>query len=147
MSGQATIEQLSDHPSALPLVARWVWETWPTKTYEQTVESLDDPERCPPTLIAVTVRQPVGVISFGRYRRADDSVDTLWINSLYVLEEARSGGLGSRLLTAAVDSAGSVADELYVYTDIAPWYERRGWTVIESTDVNSVLHRGLAHTT
>ena len=48
----ATIGPLSDHPSALPVVARWVWETWGSKTYEETVASLDDPENCPPTVVA-----------------------------------------------------------------------------------------------
>jgi len=139
-----TIEPLSDHPSVLPVVARWVWETWGSKTYEETVASLDDPEDCPPTLIALATGQPVGVVGFGRFRRADDTVETLWINALYVIEAERSRGLGSRLVSAAIDLAGSWVEELYVYTDVPAWYEHRGWTVIESTDGDSVLRRRLS---
>ena len=135
----AIIGPLSDHPSALPVVARWVWETWGTKTYEETVASLDDPEDCPPTLIALASGRPVGVVGFGRFRRADDTVETLWINALYVAEAERSRGLGSQLLSAAIDLAGSWVEELYVYTDVPTWYEHRGWTIIESTDGDSVL--------
>ncbi|MGB5187030.1 MAG: GNAT family N-acetyltransferase [Acidimicrobiia bacterium] len=139
-----TIEPLSDHSSALPVVARWVWETWGSKTYEETVASLDDPENCPPTLIAVADARPVGVIGFGRFRRADDMVETLWINALYVAEAERSGGLGSQLLSAAIGLAGSWAEELYVYTDVPTWYEHRGWIVIDSTDGGTVLSRSLS---
>jgi len=135
----ATIEPLSDHPFALSVVARWVWATWGSKTYEETVASLDDPENCPPTLIAVASGRPVGVVAFGRFRRADDTVETLWINAMYVVEAERDRGLGSRLLSAAIDLAGSWVEQLYVYTDLPTWYEHRGWTVIESTGGDSVL--------
>jgi GNAT superfamily N-acetyltransferase len=134
-----TIEPLSDHPSALPVVARWVWQTWGSKTYEETVASLDDPENCPPTFVAVASDRTVGVVGFRRFRRADDTVETLWINALYVAEAERSRGLGSQLLSAAIDLAGSWVEELYVYTDVPTWYEHRGWTVIESTGGDSVL--------
>ena len=137
------IEPLSDHPAALPAAARWVWETWGSKTYEETVASLDDPENCPPTLIALTSGEPVGVIGFGRFRRADDTVETLWINALYVVEAERSRGLGSQLLSAAVGLADPWTDRLYVYTDVPTWYEHRGWAVIESDD-GSVLRTALA---
>jgi len=140
----ATIEPLSDHPSALPVVARWVWETWGSKTYEETVASLDDPEDCPPTLIAVAGGRPVGVVGFGRFRRVDEPVETLWINALYVVEAERSRGLGSRLVSAAIDLAGSWVEELHVYTDVPTWYEHRGWTVIESSDGDSVLRHRLS---
>jgi len=139
-----TIEPLSDHPFALPVVARWVWQTWGSKTYEETAASLDAPENCPPTLIAVASGRPVGVVGFGRFRRADDTVETLWINALYVAEAERSRGLGSQLLSAAIGLAGSWAKELYVYTDVPTWYEHRGWTDIESTDGGTVLSRSVS---
>jgi GNAT superfamily N-acetyltransferase len=139
----STIERLSDYPDVLPVIARWVWETWPTKTYKQTFESLDDHDGRPSTLIAMLDQRPVGVLGFGLFRRDGDSVDTLWINALYVVEEERSRGVGSRLVAAAVETARQQADELYVFTDIAPWYERRGWTIIEVTDEDTVLCRSL----
>ncbi len=94
----STIERLSDYPDVLPVVARWVWETWPTKTYEQTFESLDDHDARPSTLIAMLDQRPVGVLGFGLFRRDGDSVDTLWINALYVVVGERSRGLGLSLL-------------------------------------------------
>jgi GNAT superfamily N-acetyltransferase len=121
-----TIEPLSDHPLALPIAGQWIWETWPTKTLDQTIELLDQPRHCPPTLIALIDKRPVGVLGFGRWRQPNETVDSLWINSLYVIEDERSRRLGSRLLATAVESASSFADELNVLTDIPIWYERRG---------------------
>ena len=142
---QASIEPLSDHPSALPIAARWVWETWRSKTYDETLASLDNPDDCPPTLIAIDAgRQPVGVLGFGRFRRAEDATATLWINVLYVVEEQRSRGVGSRLLVAAIDRAQSWTELLYIYTDVPGWYENRGWTAIESTDDGTVLSLSLS---
>lgn len=136
----ATIESLSDHPSALPVAARWVSDTWGSKTYDETLASLDNPENCPQTLIAIKPgRQPVGVLGFGRFRRSEDTTATLWINVLYVVEGQRSRGVGSRLLLAAIDRAEPWTERLYVYTDVPGWYENRGWTAIEATDDGTVL--------
>jgi GNAT superfamily N-acetyltransferase len=129
----ATIGPLTDHPSALPVVARWVWETWGSKTYEETIASLDDPDECPPTLIALASGRPVGVVGYGRFRRVDDTVETLWINALYVLETEGCRGIGSRLLSATIELADPWTDRLYVYADVSAWYENRGWTVVETT--------------
>ena len=142
---QASIEPLSDHPSVSPVAARWVWVTWGSKTYDETLASLDNPENCPPTLIAINSgRQPVGVLGFGRFRRAEDATASPWINVLYVVEEQRSRGVGSRLLLAAIDHTQSWTERLYVYTDVPGWYENRGWTAIESTDDGTVLSLSLS---
>jgi GNAT superfamily N-acetyltransferase len=140
----ATIELLSDHPLALRIAARWIWESWPTKTLDETIVLLDQPKHCPPTLIALIDKRPVGVLGFGRWRHPDETADSLWINSLYVIEDERSSGLGSRLLASAVESASAFADELNVLTDIPIWYERRGWETIEVADEGSVLRRSVA---
>ena len=139
-----TIEPLSDHPLALPIAAQWIWETWGTKTLDQTIELLNQPKDCPPTLVALAGTRPVGVLGFGRWRRTDETVDSLWINSLFVIEDERSRRLGSRLLATAVESASSFAEELNVFTDIPIWYERRGWATIEESNDGSVLRRPLA---
>jgi GNAT superfamily N-acetyltransferase len=139
-----SIEPLSDHPLALRIAAQWIWETWPTKTLDQTIELLDQPKHCPPTLIALIGKKPVGVLGFGRWRKPDETADSLWINSLYVIEDERSRRLGSLLLATAVESASAFADELKVLTDIPIWYERRGWATIEVADEGSVLRRSLA---
>jgi GNAT superfamily N-acetyltransferase len=138
------IEPLSDHPLALPIAAHWIWETWGTKTLDQTIELLDQPKDCPPTLVALTDKRPVGVLGFGRWRPPDEVVDSLWINSLFVIEGERSRGLGSQLLASAIESASLFADELNVFTDIPIWYERRGWETMEKSEDGSVLRRRLA---
>lgn len=143
----ATIEPLSDHPLALRIAAQWIWETWPTKTLNETIELLDQPKDCPPALIALIDERPVGVLGFGRWRQPDETADSLWINSLYVIEDERSRRLGSRLLATAVESASAFADELNVLTDIPIWYERRGWETIEVADEGSVLRRSVAQAT
>jgi GNAT superfamily N-acetyltransferase len=138
-----SIEPLSDHPLALRIAAQWIWETWPTTTLAHTIELLDQPEHCPPTLIALVDKRPVGVLGFGRWSKPDETADSLWINSLYVIEDERSRRFGSRLLAMAVESASAFADELKVLTDIPIWYERRGWEMIEVADDGSVLRRSL----
>jgi GNAT superfamily N-acetyltransferase len=138
------IEPLSDHPLVLPIAAQWIWENWGTRTLDQTIELLDQPPDCPPSLVALIDKRPVGVLGFGRWRRPDEAVDPLWINSLFVIEEERSRRVGSQLLATAVGSASSIADDLYVFTDIPIWYERRGWTSIEEEDDGSVLRLRLA---
>ena len=137
---RARIKKLSDQPEVLSEAATWVWEAWPVKSYAETRDSLDNPAKCPPTLIAVAGDRPVGVISFGRWRRPSDISDSLWINALYVVEDERTAGLGSRLLSEAVEIAGRQADDLFVYTDIGNWYQDRGWTPIETDDGGSTLH-------
>lgn len=141
---QVTIEPLSNHPSALLIAARWIWETWGTKTLDETIELLDQPEDCPPSLMAAIDSRPVGVLGFGRWHKPADS---LWINSLFVVADERSRGLGSQLLVTAVESASKLTDELYVLTDIPIWYERRGWVTIEHDEDGSVLRRSLARPT
>jgi GNAT superfamily N-acetyltransferase len=139
-----TIEPLADHPLVLPIAAQWIWENWGTRTLDQTTELLDEPKDCPPSLVALIDKRPVGVLGFGRWRRPDEAVDPLWINSLFVIEVERSQRVGSQLLSTAVGSASSIAGELYVFTDIPIWYERRGWTRIEEEDDGSVLRLRLA---
>jgi GNAT superfamily N-acetyltransferase len=138
------IEPLSDHPLALPIAAQWIWETWGTKTLDQTIELLDQPKDCPPTLVALIDKRPIGVLGFGRWRLPDEVVDSLWINSLFVIEGERSRRLGSQLLASAIESASLFADELNVFTDIPIWYERRGWQTMEESEDGSVLRRRLA---
>ncbi len=139
-----TIQRLADHPSALPVAARWIWETWGTKTLAETIESLDDPENCPPTLVAMLGGRPVGVVGLSRFLRVGDTDETLWINAMYVVEVERSHGAGSLLLAAAVESAAPMADRLFVYTDVPEWYQQRGWSVVEREDHNVVLSRELS---
>jgi GNAT superfamily N-acetyltransferase len=144
VNSPVVIEPLSDHPLALPIAAQWIWENWGTRTLDQTIVLLDQPKDCPSNLLALIDRKPVGVLGFGRWRRPDEPVDSLWINSLFVIEEERSRRVGSQLLATAVGSASSFADELYVFTDIPTWYERRGWATIEEEDDGSVLRLRLA---
>jgi GNAT superfamily N-acetyltransferase len=142
----ATIEPLSDHPLLLPIAAQWIWETWGAKTLDQTMRLLDQPKDCPPTLVALIDQRPVGVIGFGRWRRPDETIDSLWINSLFVVEDERSRRLGSRLLATAVEAASPFADELNVFTDIPIWYERRGWTTTGEGSGGSILQHPLGQT-
>ena len=63
--------------------------------------------------------------------REGDQHPSLFIDALYVCRADRSQGVGSALLGAALNAAGAHENRLFVYTAIAPWYQRRGWTVVQ----------------
>jgi GNAT superfamily N-acetyltransferase len=86
------------------------------------------------------------VIGFARFRREGDERASLFVDGLYVHPTARAQGLGSALLDAGAAAAAAFDDRLFVYTAIAPWYQRRGFTVLYAgTDADHfVLERSLA---
>ncbi len=134
----ATIERLSEMPDAVPTVARWILGAWGAKTYAQTVASLEKPG-VPAPLIAVVAGEPAGVVSFAHFDLGKTGTEDLWIDALFVEPTRRSVGLGSRLISEAIAVAASQVQWLYVYTDIGPWYEQRGWQIVEAKKGGTVL--------
>ena len=95
---------------------RWIWEEWREHSglsLEETRARLLLNEDQPPALLALSGESPAGVLGFGRFQRAPGQVPSLFIDALYV--------------------AGEFASELFVYTHLRAWYERRGWMAVEAT--------------
>lgn len=60
-----------------------------------------------------------------------------WINHLYVLPEFHRQGIGTALLTVALDSMQSEVVQLWTFqanTAAIAFYETRGFAIVESTD-------------
>ena len=142
------IVRLIDHRDHVDVVVQWIFDQWGKEnndTRGAIREMLLETHACPPSLIAVSGSDPVGVVAFNRHRlstkegesTATDPLD-LWVNVLYICEDRRrSQGIGSQLLEQAVDEVRKIGIEerLYVYTDVAGYYQRHGW-VIERSDLD-----------
>lgn len=123
-----SIDRLDKHPDFLEIAVRWLHDEWPGSVpEEETVAMLTGVGEIPPALVAIDAGAPVGVLGFKRHEI--DGEHQLWINAVYVIPEARRAGIGSKLLTEAVNAARSASEEsLYVYTDVPDLYRRLGWT-------------------
>jgi uncharacterized protein len=142
------IVRLVDASEHVDVVVRWLLDEWPDAAFSfdaRRSRLLDSPD-CPATLVALSVGSPCGVVAFARFVRDGDERASLFVDALYVHEVARGQGVGSALLNAAVAAAVAFESRLFVYTALAPWYQRRGWTVVQVEDDGEhfVLERSLA---
>ena len=125
------IVRLIDAFTHVDTVTGWLLEQWPdpAASFQSRRSRLLDSRDCPGALLAVSGGAPRGVVGFARFRRDGDEHPSLFVDALYVHPTARAQGYGSALLEAAAAAAAAFAQRLFVYTAIAPWYQRRGWTV------------------
>jgi GNAT superfamily N-acetyltransferase len=142
------IVRLDDASEHVDRVTGWLLEQWPdpSSSFQSRRARLLDARDCPSALIVVSAGAPCGVVGFARFRRDGDERPSLFVDALYVHPSARAQGYGSALLEAAVAAAAAFAQRLFVYTTIAPWYQRRGWTVAYAGTApgHFVLERSLA---
>jgi len=142
------IGRLVDASEHIDAVTGWLLDEWPDPTVSLQARRarLLDSRDCPPALVAVSAGAPRGVVGFARFRRDGDEHESLFIDVLYVHPRARGQGLGSALLDASVVAAAFLERRLFVHTAIAPWYRRRGWTLVQAptADTQFVLERSLA---
>jgi len=150
MTRSIRISRLADFPQHIDDVTRWTIEEWPDPgvTFAARRTRMLDPADCPATLLAVSDGLPVGVLGFGRFQRQGDAHRSLFIDVLYVHAAARRRGVGTALLGAAVATAVTFEDELFVYTAVPAWYRDRGWVVRQSGPDKGrfVLSRELSRT-
>jgi len=141
------IARLVDVSEHLDTVTRWLLDEWPdpTLSFQARRSRLLDTPDCPPTLVALSAGSPCGVIAFARFVREGDERASLFIDALWVHQLARGQGIGSALLNAAAAAAIGFESRLFVHTALAPWYQRRGWTVASMGDdcYHFVLERWL----
>jgi GNAT superfamily N-acetyltransferase len=147
-----TIDYLRNVPEHTETIAKWIFETFPhefeTTTFEEWLEVVKHPERV--TFVALENGQPLGTASldFEDLPPRDDL--TPWLASVYVLPEARSRGLGAKLV-AAVEQEATVKGfkQIYLHTsDRAEFYAKRGWQVLVTVEywrkINTVMVKYLA---
>ncbi|MEM9364689.1 MAG: GNAT family N-acetyltransferase [Planctomycetota bacterium] len=121
------LAELSKYPLHRESVLRWLRDTWSDEDdpFSSTLEP--DPSR-PGALIALSAAEPLGVLSFKRFRAASQTEPTLWINALFVAPKCRRQGIGRRLIQFAMDHAAErFTEELFVYSHIPRMYEALGW--------------------
>lgn len=144
---------LADCPQHLDTIVRWVWDEWRGgqngQSFEQTHAVMKGNPSHPPTLVAIddSTLQPRGVLGFRRVMLHGRDPLVLFINSLFVPVSKRRQGIASALLTEAVRRVGPGDEWLYVYTNIAAWYEARGFTAIEreASSGNTVLRMAMTN--
>ena len=129
------ILRLSDRPDHVATAAGWLFEQWGKDPLESYEAVLQDHDRRPAALLALSGGKPIGVVGFTRHQLEGQERDELWINVLYVITTWRKKGVGRWLVSEAVKSAREFgAPMLYVYTDVPRFYEKDGWQKLRGAD-------------
>jgi GNAT superfamily N-acetyltransferase len=122
---------ITERPEVHEEVARWLWGFWGSPRNLEFYRSMvrhARPDEIPATYIAFVDGVPAGTVSLLRadlFSRQDLSP---WMADLYVCPEFRGRGIGSALQDLAIRKAKEMGyGELYLYTPLAGYYEKKGW--------------------
>lgn len=116
----------------------WVEAEW------GTIDPFDeqDGKVLPAPILALEDGALVGGLTFTYSSIPGAQESALWINTLLVAPRYRLMGIGSKLIAFAESCVGkSGVDQLYVFTEIAPIYQKRGWHIHGSAGTGAVLRR------
>lgn len=137
------IENLSENPALIPVVARWIYDEWrhliPQDSLEAWTRHFTDRlcrRRIATTFLAFNQKDPAGSASLVAHDLDIRENLSPWLAEVYVRPEYRQRGIGSALVQRVVREA-EVLDvqTLYLYTfDREAFYERLGWAVMEQTE-------------
>lgn len=134
-SASVGIGFLSDHLDTVPAIARSLWREWGYTSVGRCAAELDASrsDALPIGYVAVTGRDPVGVVGL-----IDCNLPTRcdlhpWLAGLFVWPEHRRNGIGTRLVRSLEAHAADLGfRRLYLYTESAEsFYLRLGWETIE----------------
>lgn len=137
---QLRIEYLANHREHIPKLAEWHHATWqhlnPHSTLLDRATRLRrnaQTGRIPITLIALLNSDPVGSASIVTADMAVKREYSPWLASVFVVPELRNAGIGSQLVSRAMQEAVALGvSALYLYTpDRQAFYARLGWREIE----------------
>lgn len=107
---------------------------WPAIDF--TVESAG--LTVPQPILARENNSIIGGLSYLQYPHPERPDSALWINAVLVTAPYRNQGLGSRLITFAMNEQGMDA-ELFAYTAIPSLYLKLGWQLVSNDGENYVL--------
>lgn len=145
------IDYLSDHPEALPTLARWQHAEWghlrPNDTLEKRTERLQrfsNGNRIPLTVVALDGPEVLGSASLIEHDMETRMELTPWLAGVYVGEQYRRHGIGAELVRRIMAEAGRLkVPVLYLYTvHSEQFYAALGWQLMERTsyrDQNIVI--------
>lgn len=131
---------LADHPALAPVLARWhhaEWgaliRDWPLELAEAELRSHTRRRALSTTIVALEGEVPVGSASLLEEDLPDMPPLSPWLASVYVVPGRRNRGIGGKLIDRVVEEASALGvGRLYLYTTTArPYYESRGWQVLQ----------------
>jgi GNAT superfamily N-acetyltransferase len=141
-----SIHYLGHHPGFAERLARWSWDEW-QPIYEQRGQTWEHALRnyqerlnintMPLALVAFNESgELVGTVSLKYYDLDIRPEITIWLGGLFVIPEWRRHGVGSQLMTRAVEEARRLElPSLHLWTSSAKsLYQKLGWNVVERMD-------------
>lgn len=140
MNETIDIKHLADCPEVIPTLASWAFNQWGQQYKMESVSvqlelfaNRVNRDKIPLALVAFSGTQPVGTASLKVREMTTHSHLLYWLGAVYVVEQFRSRGIGTALISRATDIARDLGVEtLYLHTpDKAGLYLRLGWKEIE----------------
>ena len=139
---RVTVELLADHPSLVPLVARWHWREWGDEEREGSESEWRDivgrriqRDAVPFTLLAFMDEEPVGCLSVcWDDVDADFADEGPWLSGMFVRGPARNLGIGRALVQAAESRCRTSGHRvIWLHTgEACRFYERCGWKLMRA---------------
>jgi predicted N-acetyltransferase YhbS len=136
-----TISDLADHPSWLPLLARWHYDQWGSLTgadscdgYVALLTKAASSKAIPSVLVAISEGDLLGSANLVASDLPLRPTLTPWLAQLFVEPTRRSRGVGAALVCAIVEQARQCGHpRVYLYTSgtLPDYYSRLGWRLVE----------------
>lgn len=142
------IAPLAEFTHSIPDIAQWLHTQW-RELYPGGYTPSDvaaalrtrlHTRQIPLALVAVTGTTVVGIVSLKINDMDSRPALTPWLAGLYVVPARRNGGIGRRLVHAAIAKARELqVEKLYLYTPTAEqFYATLGWQVLERTHYQEI---------
>ncbi len=136
------IKYLKDYKEWIPKIAEWFYHEWGNMHPDLDVDKIiarlhkrTNVDTLPLTMVAVENEMVVGTASLKESDMDIRMQYSPWLASVYVCEDWRKKGVGTRLVETMVNKAKMIGvDILYLYTpDAEGFYAKLGWHVLENT--------------
>jgi GNAT superfamily N-acetyltransferase len=135
------IESIADHLELLPIIGKWHWDEWGHADPNGSVDTWTDGlrerilrDKVPTTYIALSDQSEL----LGSVTLVDHDMDTHqeltpWLAGLYVSDEFRNLGIGSKLVNHAAEKARRMGiTKLFLYSSTAAGlYTKLGWQIVD----------------
>ncbi|EGQ8312634.1 GNAT family N-acetyltransferase [Vibrio parahaemolyticus] len=112
---------------------------WSDFLFADTYKSED---HLPPALVVLRDNEVIGGLAYSLYQEPHGNSEVIWVNAVFVSPKWRGQGIASELINRGVNQvSGTLQNNLYAYTNVAPLYKTLGWSLvdIESEPNHSVV--------
>lgn len=138
------IQELLDHPQAIPTVVSWIAIEWPKESgsslnkIEMRLVGNRIKNQLPLALIALMDNVPIGYVSLIHFELPDQKKQKFWVDGLYIEPSHRNRGFATQLLQAAIQKGRQLGlDHLSAYTSQVSLYSKLGWQLLDPTTQSS----------